>query len=390
MLNKIWQWIKGFFQRWFGTGGKTTTKLSSQGSVTAPPPALTDTDYEFLFTQLLDGVAQGWERSRVLKFFHALGDRGKPELWTEWLQRFGSRVLASSAPNNELGARMVQLGEMQIGAVGDLALDLGMQILTKLSSGSGAIWEYAGPDLYGASLNGEVVPESENSAKHVTIDELRVMLNQDSDLVEQLAGQMGVEPNPEAIIQVLVNQFNGGSATAVTGAEAFFNQANQQLQQGDFSEAIASYEQVIAIEPDNPVALHNQGVAYARLEQWETALNLIERALAIAPDVYDPHYNRACILHALERFPEAIAAYDTAIAIKDDIFDPWEYRGDALRVLGRYEEALTSYDRALSLTKDNTLIARIAGHRHEVLIHLGREADAIADFDRVSTINSDA
>jgi hypothetical protein len=39
-----------------------------------PPPPLTDTDYEFLFTQLLERVAHGWQQARVLRFFEKLYD----------------------------------------------------------------------------------------------------------------------------------------------------------------------------------------------------------------------------------------------------------------------------------------------------------------------------
>ena len=52
---------------------------------------LTDADYEFLFNQLLDGVAHGWNQIRIIKFFQALGTRGEERYWVAWLSKFSTR-----------------------------------------------------------------------------------------------------------------------------------------------------------------------------------------------------------------------------------------------------------------------------------------------------------
>ncbi|MEO0685697.1 MAG: tetratricopeptide repeat protein, partial [Cyanobacteria bacterium J06649_11] len=59
--------------------------------------------------------------------------RVPPQRWLEWLQHFGNKVLASLAPNYELASRMVELGELEIGEIGDAAYDIGVQLLTRNS-----------------------------------------------------------------------------------------------------------------------------------------------------------------------------------------------------------------------------------------------------------------
>ncbi len=129
MMQGNWKSLVNWFQNLFGIGNsqKPTALLPHN----EPPPALEDADYEYLFMQLIEGVAHGWQQQRILKFFDALQHRTTQEQWLAWLRRFGDRLLASSVPNNELAARMVQIGEIGCGEIGVMAYDIGMLLLTR-------------------------------------------------------------------------------------------------------------------------------------------------------------------------------------------------------------------------------------------------------------------
>ncbi|WP_228059876.1 CHAT domain-containing protein [Plectonema radiosum] len=94
-------------------------------------PELTNSDLEFLFTQLLEGVYQGREQHWAKRWLQNIEHRVSQQRWLEWLQDFGNKILASSAPNHELASRMVDLGELEIGEIGDVAYDIGIQLLTR-------------------------------------------------------------------------------------------------------------------------------------------------------------------------------------------------------------------------------------------------------------------
>ncbi|NEP46571.1 MAG: hypothetical protein F6K35_48210, partial [Okeania sp. SIO2H7] len=102
MFNKIWQWIKNFFQRLFGGSSSDRPRTNQTSENPQSPPPLTDTDYDFLFNELLEGIARGWTQDRILQFFEGLGERGNPAGWKDWLRRFGDRLMASRAPNVQL------------------------------------------------------------------------------------------------------------------------------------------------------------------------------------------------------------------------------------------------------------------------------------------------
>jgi hypothetical protein len=208
MFKRLIQWLKKIFRHLFG--GKQNLTLSREEVPTQVAPPLSDTDLEFLFTELLEGVHQVKGQAWAQKWLHNLEHRVSTQQWLEWLNRFGDRLLASSKPHNELAARLVQLGELGVGEISNLSYDIGMKVLT--GNPGEPVWEYEGPDAVENNLlipanTEENLPEGEY--KTVSLDELLMMLQQDETLCEQISQQLGVETNnPEEIIQVLVSQYN--------------------------------------------------------------------------------------------------------------------------------------------------------------------------------------
>ncbi|WP_071191888.1 hypothetical protein [Trichormus sp. NMC-1] len=213
MFRRLIQWLKRLFQGLFGRKHSPTPVKKDVEKTVAPP--LSDTDLEFLFTELLAGVQQARGQTWAQNWLHKIEHRVSTQRWLEWLERFGKRLLASPKPNNELAARLVYLGELGVGQIGDLAYDIGMQLLTR-NQGE-PIWEYDGPDTMSqiisdpiispapAAADDENLPEGEYQT--VTLDELFVMLQQDETLRQQIAQQLEIETDdPEVIIQMLINQ----------------------------------------------------------------------------------------------------------------------------------------------------------------------------------------
>ena len=219
MLRRLVQWLKKLFQRLFG--GQQTTSKAGANVQPEPAPPLTDTDLEFLFTELIEGVHQVRGQTWALKWLHNLEHRVSTERWVEWLRRFGEKLLASPTPNNELAARLVQLGELGVGEIGDVAYDIGMQLLTR-NQGE-PVWEYEGPDAVNTTLppegeylvqeeigEEESLPEGEYQT--VTLDDLFLMLQQDETLRQQIAEQLEIETDdPQIIVDALMNQYYAAS-----------------------------------------------------------------------------------------------------------------------------------------------------------------------------------
>jgi tetratricopeptide (TPR) repeat protein len=217
MLKQIWWRLVRLFQRWFGRKQPTAPVRRE------PPPELTDTDLEYMFTQLLAGVQQQRGQNWALKYLQNIENRVTTERWVEWLQRFGARLLASPARNNELAARMVQLGDLDIGEVGNLAYEIGMQLFAR--NPGEPIWDYDGADAQPIKTEDD--------------------------------------------------------------AEAWRDQGNEQSEAGDFLGAIASFDQAIAIKPDYHEAYSDKGVALDKLGQSEEAIASYNRATEIKSDKHE-------------------------------------------------------------------------------------------------------
>jgi len=135
-------------------------------------------------------------------------------------------------------------------------------------------------------------------------------------------------------------------------AEPYFEQGLLFATAGKLEEAIAAFDQAVAIKPDDHDTLYNKGIALGKLERYVEAIAAYDQALAIKPDYHNAFYNKGNALCYLGRYEEAIAAFDQALAIKPDDQDALNNKGNALGNLGRYEEAIAAFDQALAIKPD--------------------------------------
>ncbi|QGM45152.1 tetratricopeptide repeat-containing sulfotransferase family protein [Methylocystis heyeri] len=147
---------------------------------------------------------------------------------------------------------------------------------------------------------------------------------------------------------------------------------------GQFENALASYDQSLALAPDQPDVHHRRGAALAALRRTGEAIASFDQALRLRPGFVDALNNRGVALSALGRAAEALASYDQALALKPDFAAAHYNRGGALMALNRPDEAVASYDHALALRPDN---AAALLNRGNVLFSLGRQQEALASFD---------
>ena len=168
--------------------------------------------------------------------------------------------------------------------------------------------------------------------------------------------------------------------------DLYFEQALILSTNGDYEEAIASYDQALKFKPDYHEAWNNRGVALADLGRIEEAIASYNQALKFKPDFHEAWYGRGIALGKLGKMNEAIASYDKALKIKPDFHEIWFNRGIALGKLGKMKEAITSYDKALKIKPDDH---EAWFNRGIALGNLGRLEEAIASYDKALKIKPD-
>jgi tetratricopeptide (TPR) repeat protein len=401
-MQQLFKQIRQWFAKLFGLlvnpgSNRSYRNYSKERQELSQLTGLADLDYEFLFSQLLEGVAHGWHEGRILKFFQNLGERGRQRYWVDWLERFGERVLASPSPNQQLAVRMLRLGELarsfpSIERIGQASYAIGRQLYSRNVS-TNLVWEYDGPDLVMPVSNIESEPSSaveveaeapavvvqpqgdrpadtEETVETLTIEQLLHRLQQDPTLAEQMAQQLALDTtNPQEIVEKLVEQFQSAQQNlenqpAPNSIEAWFERGLQQANLGDLQGAIASWENALALNPNLAQAWHNRGSALAHLGRLEEAIASYNKAVELNPEDLQAWNARAYALFNLQRWEEAIICWDKVIELQPDSADIWYNRGCALENWGKNEQAKASYVKALEVQPDfEPAKAKLAEHQ---------------------------
>ncbi|MEP6488973.1 tetratricopeptide repeat protein [Microcoleus vaginatus GB2-A3] len=231
MLNKIWQFFKRLIQRILATQTPPTPPSEN----TTIRPTLTDAEYESKFMEILEGVNVGWSRGDVAGFL--IARRLKDGELAAWLRRFGKRLLDAEhddtaatdavASLQELAQRLVLLGRIGSGELSEVARQIGREILTRFP-----LPEVEEEDTKGRVIEAMFVGDGLGFSGEVN-----------------RRGAEGAEAESEVNVD----------------AEAWCVRGNEQYNLGRFEEAIASYNQAIALKPDYHDALHNREVAQRKL-----------------------------------------------------------------------------------------------------------------------------
>ena len=66
--------------------------------------------------------------------------------------------------------------------------------------------------------------------------------------------------------------------------EQLKRQGNSALQEGNMKDAIRLYSEAIHLDPDNHILYSNRSAAYAKLQEYEKALEDAEKTVKLKPD----------------------------------------------------------------------------------------------------------
>jgi tetratricopeptide (TPR) repeat protein len=152
-----------------------------------------------------------------------------------------------------------------------------------------------------------------------------------------------------------------------------------QLQQGQFEASAKALRRVVKLRPQHGPAQLLLGIVLGRSGQPQEALACFERAVAADPTADTPLLYKADALATLGRNAEAAAVFEQALAIDPANVVAWNNRGLALEALGRDAEAAESFQRALSLHPNTAEIHFSLGN---VLHRLGRHEEAAEHYRR--------
>ena len=155
---------------------------------------------------------------------------------------------------------------------------------------------------------------------------------------------------------------------------------------GDYTAAIADYDEAIRLKPDNTFYFAYRGNSKAKLGDYAAAIADYDEAIRLKPDKAAYFDNRANSKAKLGDYATAIADYDEAIRLKPDGAACFNNRGNSRYNLGDYVAAIADYDEAIRLKPDNAVYFYNRGDSRN---HLGDYVAAIADYDEAIRLKPD-
>lgn len=199
-------------------------------------------------------------------------------------------------------------------------------------------------------------------------------------------------------------------------AEEFHHAGTAAFDAGQYTEAIAFFEQAITFDTTAGGVYFQLGLAYDKLEQVEEALFCFKKAVAFTKDTtikisasincalllkddlmqyeaaysytsqaidwgpqsWGAHYAHGSLLHDLGRLEEAVQYFDKAISLDPSFPYPYYDRGIINRKLERYQEAIEDHSSAIRL---DPMFSKAYNNRAYVKLILEDYKGAIQDLD---------
>ncbi|WP_254564378.1 tetratricopeptide repeat protein [Oscillatoria sp. HE19RPO] len=401
-LGRIWQQLIRLWKQWFRRSPPQSFPKKPENRVRfqtltgprhQPTKPLSAAEYEFLFSELLDGVHRGWSQAQVTQFLEKIGPDSTVNLkdaeiessdaYVLWLRQFGTRLLNSPVPNQELARRMVQLGALNCGKLSTVAGEIGQKLLDRE-----------------ANTPSPATPASEFTLEHyLQLGQIHLDRRQYPSALTTFEQAATHSPNhPEVLYGLglvchrmgLYQEAVGHLTEALAQKPEFVAALTQRglayKAVDDLAAATADFESAVGMKPNTPEESCARGKALMQLKQPEEAIAAYEEALTIHRESHRGWYDWGNVFYDLQRYEEAIAAYDKALDLQPDYAAAWFNRGAALGNLHRYGEAIAAFEKLLEIQSHDYHGWLCLG---QTLERLHRIPEAIAAYERALQLRPD-
>ena len=201
------------------------------------------------------------------------------------------------------------------------------------------------------------------------------------------------------IFSKLANIFNRSKTVEVASSQltsdllhekiqALKSNANEFLAKGKLPEAIATYERIVDLTPQDCSAYIALGYAQFESDSLSAAKASFTRALALDGKSVDAHFLMGQLL-AREVLPkQALQSFKAAVALKPDFAFAWLELARTQESLGDLGAALNSYATALTSDPGNQTSGEARTGKARVLLGLERWQDALDAITQQSASSS--
>lgn len=429
MLTRLFQWFKTIETHPVAMNQTGSLKAAREEQGVEIPPELTNADLELLFMQLLEGVYQGRGQQWAIKFLQRMEDRISVERWIDWLLIYGEKLLLSPAPNHLVATQMVQLGELEIGKIGELSYEIGIQLLHTDAD------ELSEDDQYSQvsdSVNSENTESQINSPGEELIRDLGELLweSEEPEIILEIRDDENTEVLAQSSSQFWAEVAQAdGEETTEQSFWQYPSQATEVMEEGNGENWQDQPQEIefVAIEPIVPSTIENLAqlswedlhsevippaediitklsevvfdapgivrgaVVLSSQDNWDQSLANLEPDVAYTLDELLVRLDQsASLVQQLaanlavqpQQLPAIAGEFSNPLVQAQALF----YQGLQQAKNGNLADAIASYEQAIQLNP----------HSHEywfnrglTLFHLERLTEAIASYDQAIQLKPD-
>lgn len=164
-----------------------------------------------------------------------------------------------------------------------------------------------------------------------------------------LHNSRGIDLAERGWLDEAIREFKIAVNAAPDFAQGYDNLATAHADKGELFEALAAYAQALALDPENPIALHNLG-CFLSNHGNKLATQCFKHAIKADPDLYEARYNLGLCFAAEDNHEKAIAQFEEALACNDHDQEARFQLALSFIALEKYAQAIKEI---LKLTKIN-------------------------------------
>jgi tetratricopeptide (TPR) repeat protein len=163
--------------------------------------------------------------------------------------------------------------------------------------------------------------------------------------------------------------------------DAYNNRGYYYIAEARYPEALADFNEAIALNPRVPRVWVNKGTVFAEMNKNDSAFVCFERAIQLKPDYPEALSNRGGVRSRMEDLAGAVEDFSRAIALQPTFRDAYNNRALVYFKMGEFEKAVADRRRVIDLDPRNPMNYVQMGSIALALQQLDRPREAIAAYD---------
>jgi len=163
---------------------------------------------------------------------------------------------------------------------------------------------------------------------------------------------------------------------------AYFNRGNYYMKAGRVDEALADYDEALALNPYSGATWFNKGLLLAQLGRDDSAIACFDRVLELTPTEPEAMNNRGGMKYRKGDLAGAVADFSRAVELNPKHRDAHLNRAAAYFDMGEYEKSIDDRRQGIELEPENLENHQEFASIAEALQRLNRNREAIAALDR--------